>query len=44
MLGVKKPIGEDDIKNGEYRICIGTGYTGEKCVMDGDVVCKDALC
>ena len=23
----------------EYVFCIGTGYTGEKCVMDGDVVC-----
>ena len=39
-LGVKKTyIRRDDTKNREYGICIGTGYTGEKCVMDGDVPC-----
>ena len=39
MLGVKKPIGTDDTRFRGYTFCIGTGYTGEKCVMDGDVVC-----
>ena len=40
MLDVKKKkLGKDDTKFREYGFCIGTGYTGEKCVMDGDVPC-----